>query len=58
LSIRANALGTLPADLPEAERIAALLSGYQLNMWIFATIVALGAFLWLLIDASHTLDDE
>ncbi|MCZ2343067.1 MAG: MFS transporter [Bacteroidales bacterium] len=57
LSARAASLGTSPAHLPESERIAALLDGYQLNMVIFAIIVAVGAGLWCLIDASRPIED-
>jgi ACS family glucarate transporter-like MFS transporter len=58
LTAKAMDLGTTAEDLAEVERTAALLTGYQTNMLIFAVIVSLAAMLWLLIDAGKGIEDS
>jgi len=53
---RAASLGVPAGHLPGPEKTAALVSGYETNLLIFAAVTAVSAVVWLGADAERPVE--
>jgi ACS family glucarate transporter-like MFS transporter len=58
LHSHAQQLGTTAAELTGPDKTAALLEGYQANLFLFAGIALIAAILWFFIDADKPIGFE